>query len=128
MGKYDGISDDLLRHEIARFARILQRMEAKGETLERTADILTLLGELRQMVFAWEVRETFRGEAEEEAAEPPRAPTPPPVPPAPAVPETPAGESESERIVREAREGEELLRREMEGDEGPGTGEPPSGG
>lgn len=128
MGRYDDITDAGLRSEVARFARILQRMEERGEVLDRTADILTLLGELRQMVFAWEVRETFRGEAEEEAAEPPRAPTPPPVPPAPAVPETPAGESESERIVREAREGEELLRREMEGNEGPGTGEPPSGG
>ncbi len=60
MGRYDGISDYKLRSEVARFARILQRMEEKGETLDRTADILTLLAELRQMVFAWEVKSTFR--------------------------------------------------------------------
>ncbi len=35
-------------------------MEEKGETLDRTADIMTLLGELRRMVFAWEVRATHQ--------------------------------------------------------------------
>jgi hypothetical protein len=34
-------------------------MEEKGEVLDRTADILTILGELRQMVFAWEVGCTY---------------------------------------------------------------------
>ncbi|UCC24732.1 MAG: hypothetical protein JSU98_13495 [Gemmatimonadales bacterium] len=59
MGRYEGISDYQLRSEVARFARILQRMEENGEVLDRTADIMTLLGELRRMVFAWEVRATF---------------------------------------------------------------------
>ena len=59
MGRYDGISDYQLRSEVARFARILQRMEERGEVLDRTADIMTLLGELRRMIFAWEVRATF---------------------------------------------------------------------
>lgn len=62
MGRYDDITDYHLRSEVARFARILQRMEEKGETLDRTADIMTLLGELRRMIFAWEVRCTFRGD------------------------------------------------------------------
>ena len=62
MGRYDNISDARLRYEVQRFARILQRMEEDGETLDRTADILTLLGELRRMVFAWEVRCTFQGD------------------------------------------------------------------
>lgn len=59
MGRYDGITDYQLRSEVARFARILQRMEERGEVLDRTADIMTLLGELRRMVFAWEIRATF---------------------------------------------------------------------
>lgn len=62
MGRYDDITDYHLRSEVARFARILQRMEEKGEVLDRTADIMTLLGELRRMVFAWEVRCTFEEE------------------------------------------------------------------
>lgn len=59
MGRYDGISDYMLRSEVARFARILHRMEERGEVLDRTADIMTLLGELRRMIFAWEVKCTF---------------------------------------------------------------------
>jgi len=62
MGRYDDITDVQLRSEVARFARILQRMETRGEVLDRTADIMTLLGELRRMVFAWEVRCTFEEE------------------------------------------------------------------
>ena len=96
MGRYDDISDARLRYEVQRFARILQRMEEKEEVLDRTADILTLLGELRRMVFAWEVRATFRGEEVPEDDEGPDAP--------PGSPEEP--ETQSERIVREAREGQ----------------------
>lgn len=99
MGRYDDITDAGLRSEVARFARILQRMEERGEVLDRTADILTLLGELRQMVFAWEIRETFRhhpAEASSPEAEPP--------------PET-----DSNRVVREAREAEEQLREDLGG-------------
>lgn len=92
MGRYDDISDARLRYEVQRFARILQRMEEKDEVLDRTADILTLLGELRRMVFAWEVRSTFRGEEatdlEEEGS----------------IGSDPEAESDAERIVREARD------------------------
>lgn len=113
MGRYDDITDEQLRSEIARFARILQRMEAKDEILDRTADILNLLAELRRMVFAWEVKCTFSEEGEAETASREdvvsgssrsrkRKP--------------PKGESDGERIVREARELEERLRRDLEGE------------
>jgi len=59
MGRYDHISDQRLCAEVARYGRLLQRMEERGEVLDRTADILTILGELRQMVFAWEVSSTY---------------------------------------------------------------------
>lgn len=105
MGRYDDITDAGLRSEVARFARILQRMEERGEVLDRTADILTLLGELRQMVFAWEVRETFRHHPTE----------------APAAPEGDAPpETDSDRVVREAREAAERLRQDLGG---PGDGD-----
>ena len=65
MGRYDGISDYKLRSEVARFARILQRMEENDEVLDRTADILTRLAELRQMVFAWEVKATYQSADDE---------------------------------------------------------------
>ncbi len=65
MSRYQNISDYQLRSEVARFARILQKMEEEGDILDRTADILTLLGELRQMVFAWEIRATWGGDADE---------------------------------------------------------------
>jgi hypothetical protein len=59
MGRYDHISDKRLCAEVARYGRMLQRMEEKGEVLDRTADILLILGELRQMVFAWEISCTY---------------------------------------------------------------------
>lgn len=99
MGRYDDISDAKLRYEVQRFARILQRMEAKGEVLDRTADILTLLGELRRMVFAWEVRSTFQGDAPGEGVGPAVD-----LAADPAVDEEAGPESDSERIVREALE------------------------
>lgn len=104
MGRYDDISDAKLRYEIQRFARILQSMEEKNEVLDRTADILTLLGELRRMVFAWEVRSTFRGEAPGDA-DATRAPGDRPTSP-PGSGVGPGGDlpSTSERIVREAEE------------------------
>ena len=73
MGRYDDITDYQLRSEVARFARILQRMEEKGELLDRTADILTLLGELRQMVFAWEMRRTYAADSAAPPADPPES-------------------------------------------------------
>ena len=118
MGLYDHISDAKLRFEVQRFARILQRMEEKNEVLDRTADILTLLGELRRMVFAWEVRSTYREEdpsetVSEEMGGDSDAGSPT------------AAESDSERIVREAREQLSDFLGGLDADaEGPG--EPPS--
>jgi hypothetical protein len=58
MGKYDDITPDQLKAEIRRFAGLLIRMEEEGVLLERTPAVLQLLGELRQMLFAYEVRHT----------------------------------------------------------------------
>lgn len=62
MGRYDDITDERLRAELTRFARLVLRMEDEGVLVDRTHSVLRLLGELRQMVFAHEVRNTVRSE------------------------------------------------------------------
>ena len=108
MGKYDDITPDRLRAEITRFARLLLRMEDEGVLLEKAPAILRLLGELRQMLFAYEVRGTKRlapSEAEEAAAEEGGE--------AGGSPEGEAAPGESLRIVREAVERERRFLEEL---------------
>lgn len=129
MGRYDNITDERLRAEVARFARILQRMEQEGETLDRTADILTLLGELRQMVFAWEVRCTFE-EADDEDLSAPGGSAPEEITPedgaSPARRRRPRPQpldralTLSERVVAEAQRREQELREEFDAKSSPG--------
>lgn len=111
MGKYDDITPDRLRAEITRFARLLLKMEEDGVLLEKAPAILRLLGELRQMLFAYEVRGTKRlapGESEDGGSE--RA--------EPAVPadEEDAESLDSLRIVREAVERERQFLEELDRD------------
>lgn len=68
MGRYDHISDERLCAEVARYGRLLQRMEERGEVLDRTADILAVTSELRQMVFAWEMSCTYGDDLETDEA------------------------------------------------------------
>ena len=58
MGRYDDITPDELRAQLLRLARLIRAMEKRDVLLQRTASILKLLGELRQMIFAYEVRVT----------------------------------------------------------------------
>ena len=58
MGKYDDITPEQLRAELLRFARLLLKMDEERVLLEKTPSVLRLLGELRQMLFAYEVRYT----------------------------------------------------------------------
>lgn len=62
MGRYDDLTDEELAKELVHFARLVLRMEEEGVLLDRTHSVLRLLGELRQMVFAHEVRATRRDE------------------------------------------------------------------
>lgn len=98
MGRHDDITEDQLREELVSFARLILLLDRKDALLDRSASILRLLGEMRQMVFAWEVRATDR-----EAPSRPRRPgagDPPP-------------DDLSSRIVREALERERELQREL---------------
>lgn len=100
MGRYDDITPDELRRQLLRLARLIRAMEKKGVLLQRTPSLLRLLGELRQMIFAYEVRVTRN------------------LAPADDVQEGAEEESlllgESMRIVREALDRERELQDELE--------------
>jgi hypothetical protein len=56
MGRYDDITPEKLRSELLRFAELLQRMDREELLLRSSPRILKMLGELRQMLFAYEIR------------------------------------------------------------------------
>jgi hypothetical protein len=56
MGRYDDITPEKLRAELLRFAELIQRMDAEELLLRSSPRILKMLGELRQMLFAYEIR------------------------------------------------------------------------
>jgi hypothetical protein len=56
MGRYDDITPEKLRAELLRFAELIQRMDRDDLLLRSSPRILKMLGELRQMLFAYEIR------------------------------------------------------------------------
>lgn len=121
MGRYDKITPEVLRADLVRFARLLLRLDREGALLDRSVEIQETLGELRQKLFAWEVRATTR--------------LLPPSPPTPAREWTAEHDADdlvdpslmdSLRIVREALEREEELREEWDRP-GHSDSTPPSG-
>lgn len=104
MGRYDDITPDQLRAELLRFAELIQRMDREELLLRASPRILKLLGELRQMLFAYEIRgarhlggKDLPG-ASSTTVEEPGSPL----------------DRESLRIVREALEREKELQEELE--------------
>lgn len=97
----DDISDDQLRDELVSFARLILLLDRKDALLDRSASVLRLLGDLRRMVFAWEVRVTNREG--------------PPLPRRPGA-IRPAPDASSERVVREALDRERELLDELRGE------------
>lgn len=60
MGAYDDITPEQLRSRLVRFAKLVLKLEERGELLDRSPAVMKLMGELRRMLFAWEVRGTAR--------------------------------------------------------------------
>ena len=56
MGRYDDITPEKARSELLRFAELIQRMDREEVLLRSSPRILKMLGELRQMLFAYEIR------------------------------------------------------------------------
>ena len=101
MGKYDDITPDRLRSEILRFARLLLKMEEDGVLLDKTPSVLRMLGELRQMLFAHEVRHTRKLLPSQKPNQTPDQPLDP-------------GLDDSRRVVEEALRREKELQEELE--------------
>ncbi len=64
MGKYDDITERELGNQLTRFARLVLRLEDRGTLLQSLPDLMQYLGELRRMVFAYEVRGSPQLDAE----------------------------------------------------------------
>ena len=104
MGRYDDITPEQLRAELLRFAELIQRMDREQLLLRASPRILKLLGELRQMLFAFEIRAARHLGGKDL-----------PGVPGPAAGEAPAPlDQESLRIVREALAREKELQEELE--------------
>ncbi len=56
MGKYDNIGGDRLRRDIVRLATLIRRLEQEGKLLDEIPRLLKILGDLRQKMFAYEIR------------------------------------------------------------------------
>ena len=106
MGRYDDVDPDALRAHLVRIARLILRLEEEGALLREAPRLQKVLGDLRQRLFAYEVRrasppddaeEGVQG-SDEEAADEDEA----------------ALVDESLRIVREAMRRTEELRAELE--------------
>lgn len=58
MGRYDDIPPEQIRADLVRFARLLLRLDEEGRLLRSIPHVQSLLGDLRQKLFAHEVRGT----------------------------------------------------------------------
>lgn len=56
MGRYDDMTPDQLRERLVRIARLVLKLDENDVLLARTPELLKLFGELRRMLFAYEVR------------------------------------------------------------------------
>lgn len=104
MGRYNEIDPDELRHHLVRVAKLILRLDDEDELLRAAPRLQKLFGDLRQRLFAYEVRsaadlgpdEESRNDQAEESDDPLL--------------------DESLRVVREAIEREEELRDELGSD------------
>jgi hypothetical protein len=106
MGKYDDISPDRIRSDLVQFASWILRLDAEDALLRSPADLQRVLGDLRQKIFAYEVRSS---RFVTKAVEPPGEGT------VAAREEEDALVRLSLRVVREALRRSEEMEREWEG-------------
>lgn len=58
MGRYDDIPPEQIRADLVRFAHLLLRLDEEGRLLRSIPHVQSILGDLRQKLFAHEVRGT----------------------------------------------------------------------
>lgn len=100
MGKYDNIPPERIRESLLRFALLVVRLEREGVLLEAIPELQSLMGDLRRMLFAHEVRRAPEVEEDPDRVDPREDPAP--------------DAADSLRIVREALEREREFLRELE--------------
>jgi hypothetical protein len=105
MGRYDDITPEKLRAELLRFAELIQRMDREELLLRSSPRILRLLGELRQMLFAYEIRGARHLGGKD---------LPGPTDSEPSEAQAEERDGDSLRIVREALRREKELQEELE--------------
>ncbi len=74
MGKYDDISADRLRADLVAFAQLILRLDREDGVLVSPADLQRMLGDLRQKIFAYEIRKSRMREEEGEKGRAPKSP------------------------------------------------------
>jgi hypothetical protein len=106
MGKYDDISPERLREDLVAFAKAILRRDREGGILESPADLQRMLGDLRQKIFAYEVRAS---RFDQEPVDPTR----------PGTASNPQGDDSlirlSLKVVREAMRRSEEMEKEWRG-------------
>lgn len=107
MGSYDDIPEDRLRSDLTAFAKLILQLEERGELLNSIPQVQRALGELRQKLFAFEVRSS-RHLGATETPTPARDSAPPP-----ALDDTFL--RDSIRVVREALRRQEDMLKEWDG-------------
>lgn len=70
MGQFDRISGEQLRADLLRFGELIRQLENEGKLLRSAAELQTILGHLRQKLFAWEVRASLLPDDETPPQEP----------------------------------------------------------
>lgn len=103
MGKYDDITPERLRADLVGFAQLILRLDREDGVLTSPADLQRLLGDLRQKLFAYEVRAGGMAKGKEKGDE-----------------DSPLSDDStlknSQKVVREALRREEEMLREWDGD------------
>jgi hypothetical protein len=94
MGKYDNIGEDKLRADLLLLATLIRKLEEEGRLLEEIPRLMKIFGDLRQKMFAYEIRSVERLIPEDQAESKQLA--------------------ESRRVVREALKREQETLREWE--------------
>lgn len=106
MGRYDDVDPDALRAHLLRLAKLILRLDRDGSLLREAPRLQKVLGDLRQRLFAYEVRSTSRLDDQEGAEAEGDRPS--------KTDDADAVIDESLRIVREAIERSDELRQELD--------------
>lgn len=56
MGQYDNIGEDQLRRDLLRLATLVRKLQDEGRLLDEIPRLLKIFGDLRQKMFAYEIR------------------------------------------------------------------------